>query len=393
MNFKHIWIVFKKDAFRDKKSVLSNIFLPLILIPLIYYGMNFFIKSASKEVEENMKISINTNESIEEAKKFTKENIIGEDNIEIVDNSYSDAKEALKNGDINCIITYEDGFFEKIKNGTMSKISLEYNSFKNASQMGVEILRSKIMILNQKLATQKLTELNVSPEILNLVSISDYDISIEETNDGATRNDMLIMIVPMYLVIVIVTAGIPIAIDVLAGERERNTFEALLSTKANIAIIMSFLGLLLGIVLNPEMFSTAGQEMSITAIFSTMNMSVGAFLLALLSSITLAVAFAGIQIGISTWAKTVKEAQTYLSYMMFPAMILGFATMFMGVGDMKSFMAFIPIFNTIASLKMVLSGVVNYGFLITGVIVNIIFVVIITYFIIQMFKREKTIIR
>ena len=67
--------------------------------------MNFFIKSASKEVEENMKISINTNESIEEAKKFTKENIIGEDNIEIVDNSYSDAKEALKNGDINCIIT------------------------------------------------------------------------------------------------------------------------------------------------------------------------------------------------------------------------------------------------------------------------------------------------
>ena len=79
--------------------------------------------------------------------------------------------------------------------------------------------------------------------------------------------------------------------------------------------------------------------------------------------------------------------------MMFPAMILGFATMFMGVGDMKSFMAFIPIFNTIASLKMVLSGVVNYGFLITGVIVNIIFVVIITYFIIQMFKREKTIIR
>lgn len=413
MNFKHIWIVFKKemkDAFRDKKSVLSNIFLPLILIPLIYYGMNFFIKSASKEVEENMKISINTNESIEEAKKFTKENIIGEDNIEIVDNSYSDAKEALKNGDINCIITYEDGFFEKLKNGTMSKISLEYNSFKNASQMGVEILRSKIMILNQKLATQKLTELNVSPEILNLVSITDYDISIEETNDGATRNDMLIMIVPMYLVIVIVTAGIPIAIDVLAGERERNTFEALLSTKANrlsiligkymailvfsiIAIIMSFLGLLLGIVLNPEMFSTAGQEMSITAIFSTMNMSLGAFLLALLSSITLAVAFAGIQIGISTWAKTVKEAQTYLSYMMFPAMILGFATMFMGVGDMKSFMAFIPIFNTIASLKMVLSGVVNYGFLITGVIVNIIFVVIITYFIIQMFKREKTIIR
>lgn len=413
MNFRHIWIVFKKemkDAFRDKKSVLSNIFLPLILIPLIYYCMNFFIKSASKEVEENMKISIVSNESIDEANIFTKENIIEEDNIEIVSNTYEQAKEDLKNGNINCIIIYEDNFFENLEKGIMSKINIEYNSLKNASQISSELLKSKIMLLNQKLATEKLIELNISPEVLNLVNITDTDISLEETTDGNSRNEMLIMIIPMYLVIVIVTSGIPIAIDVLAGERERNTFEALLSTKANrlsiligkymailvfsiIAIIMSFIGLLIGIVMNPEMFSTTGQEMSISAIFSTMNMSVSAFLLALLSAITLAVAFAGIQIGISTWAKTVKEAQTYLSYMMFPAMILGFATMFMGVGDMKSFMAFIPIFNTIASLKMVLSGVVNYGFLITGVVINIVFVCIITFFIIKMFKQEKTIIR
>lgn len=413
MNFRHIWIVFKKemkDAFRDKKSVLSNIFLPLILIPLIYYCMNFFIKSASKEVEENMKISIVSNESIDEANIFTKENIIEEDNIEIVSNTYEQAKEDLKNGNINCIIIYEDNFFENLEKGIMSKINIEYNSLKNASQISSELLKSKIMLLNQKLATEKLIELNISPEVLNLVNITDTDISLEETTDGNSRNEMLIMIIPMYLVIVIVTSGIPIAIDVLAGERERNTFEALLSTKANrlsiligkymailvfsiIAIIMSFIGLLIGIVMNPEMFSTTGQEMSISAIFSTMNMSVSALLLALLSAITLAVAFAGIQIGISTWAKTVKEAQTYLSYMMFPAMILGFATMFMGVGDMKSFMAFIPIFNTIASLKMVLSGVVNYGFLITGVVINIVFVCIITFFIIKMFKQEKTIIR
>lgn len=413
MNFKHIWIVFKKeikDAFRDKKSVLSNIFLPLILIPVMYYCMNFFIKSSSKEVEENMKISIITNESMEEANNFTKENIIEQDNIEIVSNTYEQAKEELKTGDINCIIIYEDGFFENLKKGIMTNVNIEYNSLKNASQMSAEILKSKIMFLNQKLATQKLAEMNVSPEILNLVNITDCDVSLEETEDGTTRNNMLIMIIPMYLVIVIVTAGIPIAIDVLAGERERNTFEALLSTKANrlsiligkymailvfsiIAIIMSFIGLLLGIVMNPEMFSTTGQEMSIVAIFSTMNMSLGAFLLALLSAITLAIAFAGIQIGISTWAKTVKEAQTYLSYMMFPAMILGFATMFMGVGDIKLFTSFIPIFNTIASLKMVLSGVVNYVFLIIGVVVNIIFVCIVTFFIINMFKKEKTIIR
>ena len=81
---------------------------------------------------------------------------------------------------------------------------------------------------------------------------------------------------------------------------------------------------------------------------------------------------------ISTYSRTVKEAQTYLSYMTFPAMILGFATMFMGAGDMQGYMAFIPIFNTIASLKMVLAGVIDYGFLITGVLTNVVFIVLVT---------------
>lgn len=414
MNFKHVWIVFKKemkDSFRDKKSVFSNIFLPLLLIPLMYYCMNFFMKSSSKEVEENMKISVMTQEMTQEAEDFTKTNIIGEDKIEIVKYETEDqAKKALMDGDINCIINYETGFFANLNQDTSAGIKLEYNSLKNSSQLAMQMLQSKLMALNQTLAAKRLTQMNISPEILNLVQTNVVDSSTEISENGKSANQMLMMIVPMYLVIIIVTAGVPIAIDVLAGERERNTFEALLSTKANrlsiligkymailvfsvIAIIMSFIGLILGMVMNPEMFSADGQQMTLNAIFASLNMPVGAFLLILLSAITLAVAFAGIQIGLSTYAKSVKEAQTYLSYMMFPAMILGFATMFMGAGDMQPFMAYIPIFNTIASMKMALGGVMNYGFLLWGVVTNIIFIVIVTSCIIRMFRNEKVIIK
>lgn len=96
---------------------------------------------------------------------------------------------------------------------------------------------------------------------------------------------------------------------------------------------------------------------------------------------------------ISTYSRTVKEAQTYLSYMTFPAMILGFATMFMGAGDMQGYMEFIPIFNTIASLKMVLAGVIDYGFLITGVLTNVVFIVLVTLFIKRLFNNERVIIK
>lgn len=411
MNFKHIWIVFQKemkDSFRDKKSVITNILLPLFLIPLVYYFMNMGMQGAVKDVEDNMKITIISNQ-MEQAEQFTKQNIIGEDKIEIVKNDEETAKKELEEGNINCIITYADDFFTNLTEGNSSKIEVSYNSLKNSSTLGMQMLQSKILTLNQLLASQKLQAMNISPEILNLIQTQTNDLSIEISN-GKQSNEMLTMMVPMYLVIVIVTAGVPLAVDVIAGERERNTFEPLLSTKANrvsillgkylsilvfsiIAIIMSFIGLILGIVLNPEMFASGGETVTLATIMQAMNMPLGAMLLVLLSAITLAIAFAGIQIAISTISKTVKEAQTYLSFLTFPAMILGFSTMFMGAGDIQNYMAYIPIFNTMASLKMVLSGITNYPFLIISVMINIVFIIIVTGFVSRLFKNEKVIIK
>lgn len=411
MNFKHVMIVFKKemkDSFRDRKSVLTNILLPLVLIPLVYFFMNMAMQGATKDIEENMKITV-ISQDIEKAEEFTKQNIIGEDNIEIIRQDEQTAQEELMEGNIHCVLLFQNDFFEKLEQGQISNIELKYNSLKNASALGMQKMQTKILGLNQMLASQTLVQMNLSPEILNLVSAEVKDASLDE-NNGKQSNEFLMMIIPMYLVIIIVTAGVPLAIDVIAGERERNTFEALLSTKANrlsilvgkylailvfsiIAIVMSFIGLVLGILMNPEMFTQGDEVMSLTTLLETMNMPVGAMLFVLLSAITLAVVFAGIQMAISTISKSVKEAQTYLSYMTFPAMILGFATMFMGAGDMQNYMAFIPIFNTIASLKMVLGGVIDYGFLLTGVIVNIVVIVIVTIFIAKLFKDEKVIIK
>lgn len=411
MNFKHVMIVFKKemkDSFRDRKSVLTNILLPLVLIPLVYFFMNMAMQGATKDIEENMKITV-ISQDIEKAEEFTKQNIIGEDNIEIIRQDEQTAQEELMEGNIHCVLLFQNDFFEKLEQGQISNIELKYNSLKNASALGMQKMQTKILGLNQMLASQTLVQMNLSPEILNLVSAEVKDASLDE-NNGKQSNEFLMMIIPMYLVIIIVTAGVPLAIDVIAGERERNTFEALLSTKANrlsilvgkylailvfsiIAIVMSFIGLVLGILMNPEMFTQGDEVMSLTTLLETMNMPVGAMLFVLLSAITLAVVFAGIQMAISTISKSVKEAQTYLSYMTFPAMILGFATMFMGAGDMQNYMAFIPIFNTIASLKMVLGGVIDYGFLLTGVIVNIVVIVIVTIFIAKLFKNEKVIIK
>ena len=95
MNLKHVMIVLKKelkDSFRDKKSVLTNILLPLILIPLMYYFMNMGIKSMTSQAEEDLTIGVISND-INTANEFVKQNIIGEDNINIVNLTQSEVNQ------------------------------------------------------------------------------------------------------------------------------------------------------------------------------------------------------------------------------------------------------------------------------------------------------------
>lgn len=140
MNLKHIMIVFKKemqDSFRDKRSVLTNILLPLILIPLMYYFMSLGMQGASKNIEQNMKITILSNQ-LEQAEEFTKQNIVGEDNIEIVNSKDQEtAKQRLEEGEIHCIITYPDDFFTNLEEGNRSQIGVTYNGLKNSSSLGM----------------------------------------------------------------------------------------------------------------------------------------------------------------------------------------------------------------------------------------------------------------
>lgn len=414
MNFRHIAIVFKKemkDCFRDKKSVISNILLPLILIPAIYFLMNMMIQGSTKQVQENMKIGIVYQKDISKAETFTKDSIIGQDKAEIITYSNTEqATESLMDGNLNCVIIYSDEFFSNIENNIISNVNLKYDSTRTSSQLGMQMISSKLTALNSSLAQKRLEELNVPKDVLSLIAINVEDAYVDVTDSSNGASEILIVILPMYLATVIVSSGMPLAIDLFSGERERNTFEALFSTKANrlsiligkyisvlvfsiISIFTSFIGLIIGIALNPEMFTNDVESFNVLSLLSSMNIPVSALLLVLLSSITLAIVFGGIQIAISTYSKTLKGAQTYLSYLVFVGMVPGFMSMSMGAGDMQNFMAFIPVFNTIASIKMVLSGIINYNFLILGVVTNLVFSGLISAWVIKMFKNEKIIIR
>lgn len=408
MNFRHVLIVFlkeMKDTFRDKKSVMTNIILPLVMIPALYFFMNSVQSSTQNELKEEFKIGIVEDTQNTKKEEFIKNKIIKEDKMELVKyKNLEEAKKDLKQEEIVCIIDIHKDFFSDLEKEKTAKITILHDSSKSKSIIGTQIVQNKMAKLNNEVAKEKLESQGISSNILNLVVSVSEDVADVEKASSAMQ--VIVMIVPMYLISVVISAGMPLAVDLFAGERERNTFEALLSTKANrlailvgkylavivfslLSIFTSFIGLVIGIVMNKSMF---GIEKGVS-VLEAFNMPLPAFILAIISSFTLAIVFGGILIAISTYAKTAKEAQTYMSYIMLPSMIPTFVTMMMQAGDVKMYMNFIPVLNTIASLKMVLGGVINYSYLLITVGVNILFGIIVTSLVIRMFNNEKIVIK
>lgn len=177
---------------------------------------------------------------------------------------------------------------------------------------------------------------------------------------------MLTMMLPLMIGILMVIGGVAPATDLVAAEKERNTFEPLLTTKPErhsiligkylavtlfsfINLIASLVGIIIGYKLNPN-FLTMGTGDQIVG-FSIPPLAI---ILGILISCTLGATFAGLQVALSTYARSFKEAQIYMSFLIIVAMLPGYSIMYMQPTEIPVYMFAIPVLNTIAAFKMVL---------------------------------------
>src|SRR5690606_17650260 len=95
----------------------------------------------------------------------------------------------------------------------------------------------------------------------------------------------------------------------------------------------------------------------------------------------------------STIAKSYKEAQTYMSFLILATMMPGYATMFMQAADMSPVMFALPVVNTVAAFKMILGGRIDYFNLVLALVTSVVFVALTLAFAASLFKKEKVMFR
>ena len=386
-----IFTIMKKEIFRffgDKRMALTTIFLPGILIYVIYTFMGDAItNSFMPDAEYKPSLSvINMPESVNallEAANFDIEIRDGED-LDSIKQSITDSETdlcAVFPADFDSAVAQYDP-----SSGTPApNIEIYYNSSNTDGQTAYATLTA-LLDSYESTMTNKFDINNTSEK---------YDLADEKDITGMIFSTML----PMLLLIFMFSGCMAVAPESIAGEKERGTIATLLITpvkRSHIALgkilALSVIAILSGAS------STIGTVLSLPKLMggATDGMSADAYnpgdyaWLALIIFSTVLLLVTAVSI-ISAFAKTIKEAQGYVSPLMILTMLVGVTGMF--GGGIKHSVAYylIPLYNSVQSMVGIFSFDIVPQYIGVTVAANLVFSGIGVFVLSKMFNSERVI--
>lgn len=349
---RNIYLKEMKDSFRDRRTLLLTVFLPIIMMTGLVL---FYEKLISDGAEDSFTLAVSSSITTEEETIFA-----GFENIELIKSS--NPEETVENGEAQAALLLTDDFAEKIHNGETPSATIIGDSFSQNSSNLMNLVTNAFAAYEKTVISSRLQAEGTDPSLIQPFTIEQKELSDEDSSIS-----LLAMLIPMMLSLAIGIGAGPAAADLFAGEKEKKTMEALLMTPVKrstllfskwltITSIGAITGIITLIVVALEInFLTEGLKKAVSFGEKTVPI-VG---LALLISIVYAMFTASILMLTSIIGKTVKEAQSYSSPVMMLAMFPAIITSTIGVNELSLNYFIIPILNLFSLLKELLFGIID----------------------------------
>ena len=189
-------------------------------------------------------------------------------------------------------------------------------------------------------------------------------------DDQKAGGKMLGTMLPYFVTILLFAGAMGIGTDMVAGEKERGTMASLLVSPIKRSSIVlgkvSALMIISGVssvvyvaamvIFMPQMLGGAsGEDLGVSLALSPQQIGMLAVLL-----VAIAFLYSAIIVLVSVFAKTVKEASSYVMPMYMLVLVLGIMTMFT-TNTPKSWFYMIPIYNTSITLQGILTQEVTFA--------------------------------
>lgn len=377
----NILTIMKKELsrfFKDTKLVISTLLLPGLLIYVMYsfMGSGMMNRFDSDEEYTPSVVAYNLPASLQNDFNTFGYNFIDED--------MSVALNGIEDKSVDAVLVFPENFDQMIVDDAgIPNVEIYYNSTKvESNQIYYEVTEYLSMYEN---TMSNIFDVNNGMGVV-------YDMATEKDQTGS----IFAMMLPMLLMIFIFTGCMGVAPESIAGEKERGTMATLLVTptkRSQLAIgkiislsiisLLSGLSSFLGTILSlPKLMGGADVGVSVLA-YSFVDYAL--LLLIIVSSILIIISLISI---ISSYAKSVKEAGTYVMPLMMVVMFVGISSMMMN-GTPNIMTAFIPLYNNVVCMNGIFSFNYQPIYIAITCISNLVYTMVFVYVLTKLFNNEK----
>lgn len=407
MNWSQILTVYfkeLKDSLRDRRTLISMIVIPTLVMPGLMFGagavMAKIMKKARAEATSLVIVDGADSPGVVAALK-------ADPKFRVVETD-ADFRQLISDKKIRLAVELPPGFEAALAAGTPQQVTLYHYESEMKSGLGVSAVEGFFRNLREKTVAARLAERGLPASLVQPFEVRRENVAPPEKVGG----NIIGGVIPYLIVIMCFTGAMYPAIDLTAGEKERGTMETLLCSpvpRVNIVLgkflmvmtasvttmALSLVSMGASVVIGGSLLgggaakAGAAKGASVTVIPMLDPLGIfGVFAMIL----PVAVLFAAVLLAVSLYAKSYKEAQSYVSPLIIVIIMPAVMGMLPGI-ELTVKTALIPILNLSLVCKEMLSGVWNWPMI--GLIFGstVVYAGIALAYCVRMFNREDVIFR
>jgi len=392
------------STLRDQRAILSNLIIPLVVLPVIMLGLPLLLGGLFQREQTTVtSVGVQGEANLPPALKT----LLEKQNVRLT--AVTDPETAVRDGTVPVAIGVPPGFAGHVASGQGADLTLYSKKGNMKSELNAGKVQQAVSTFTQQLVSSRLEAAGLDPKILQPVHVQ----SVDASSAAEKSSGQLSWLIPFFIAIWTLTGGQMTAIDATAGEKERGTLEALLvapirrsevvigkflatltfGLSAAVMAIVGYVvgGAILGSLFQPRLGSQASAMVQVMG--GSLDISLPSVLLLLVSALLLAATIAALLLGITLFARSFKEAQSYVAPLSFLLILPAVGLQFKDLLGFGEGVYLVPIFNVLVLMDDIVKGTAAAGHVLSTWLTLLVIIALLLVFAYRNFRREGVIFR
>lgn len=402
MNTKIIKTLLKKemlDVFRDRKTVLMMLLVPVLLYPLVFLGVlqvSAWVTSGMEDQEYRIAVETGDGGAFygwleQQGELWEAEEEDDAYKIAVLDAAgIPDREQALEEEEIDVYVSARP-------EGDKIRYDVYYLSSAANSSYAADIVTDSLDGFREELTRKRITETGLdAEEILEPILYGKKNTASSEQSLGS----MIGTILPFMLIVSLLMGTMYPAIDTTAGERERGTLETVLTlpvknrdllmakflTVAGIGMVSALLNILSMGGIAAYMY--AMMDLQTEAETIRMVKFLPAVLVCILAVFAFSLFLSAVTMCVTSFAKSYKEANNYITPLMLVVMFVGYIGFIPNL-ELSGGMSVMPVANICLLIKNIMVFKIDYAAIAAVLVSNVSYAVLAILFLGRIYDSES----